>query len=227
MLRFLTRTRPHIFSKLIFHVQTSHLARLGFLAKLNYYDLTKIDRRRLVKNSTGADYTERSVREEYRKMNFNDFTLSIAVRLLRVNRRGILVFTSFIEEAQYLVDHLPGEAAIVTGSTPKSDRETILRDFQAGRIKVVANVGVLTTGFDYPELDTVVLARPTMSLALYYQMVGRAIRPHKDKPEAWIVDLCGNYNRFGRVEEMQITCDKPDAWYVKSPKGQLTNVYLH
>ena len=89
----------------------------------------------------------------------------------------------------------------------------------------MANVGVLTTGFDFPELSTVVLARPTMSLALYYQMCGRAIRPYKDKV-SWVVDLCGNYKRFGRVDELMMRQTKPGIWAVFSRYRQLTNVYF-
>ena len=64
------------------------------------------------------------------------------------------------------------------------------------------NVGVLTTGFDYPELDTVIMARPTKSLSLWYQIVGRAIRPSPMKERGWVVDLCGNLNRFGKVQDL-------------------------
>ena len=80
----------------------------------------------------------------------------------------------------------------------------------------MANVGVLTTGFDYPELDTVVMARPTMSLAMWYQIVGRAIRPHPSKECGWIVDLCGNIKRL---------FDSGNGkWAVFSNGRQLTNV---
>lgn len=91
---------------------------------------------------------------------------------------------------------------------------------------MVANVGVLTTGFDYPALDTVVLARPTKSLGLYYQMVGRAIRPFDGK-DGWIVDLSGNYSRFGNVADLFIS--RPPGttkWAVYSRGTQLTNVVL-
>jgi len=91
----------------------------------------------------------------------------------------------------------------------------------------VANVGVLTTGFDYPELDTIVLARPTMSLGLYYQMVGRGIRPHKNKPAGWVVDLCGNVKRFGKVEDLRLTEPKPKLYQIESNGKTLTNVYFN
>lgn len=90
----------------------------------------------------------------------------------------------------------------------------------------MANVGVLTTGFDYPALDTIILARPTKSLSLYYQMVGRAIRPFEGK-EGWVVDLSGNYRRFGNVADLYMW--KPPGttkWSVYSRGVQLTNVVL-
>lgn len=100
-----------------------------------------------------------------------------------------------------------------------------MADFKSGKIKVVANCGVLTTGFDYPELDTIVLCRPTMSLALYYQMVGRVIRPYPGK-EGWVVDLCGNIKTFGKVEDLRIEQPERGKWMVKTNGKQLTNVIL-
>ena len=68
----------------------------------------------------------------------------------------------------------------------------------------VMSVSYTHLGFDYPELDTVVMARPTMSLAMWYQIVGRAIRPHPSKECGWIVDLCGNIKRFGEVSDLRL-----------------------
>lgn len=229
-LRFLTRTRQRIFTSLSYCVQVPTLYSMGFLSKLEYYSVNCIERSRLKYNSTGADFTDKSIRQEYGLMNFDNQLLSIVKRLLnnaKIPRTAILVFTRFIEEAEILVNNLPvGIATTVSSKTSKKDRETILSDFKDGKIKVIANVGVLTTGFDYPELDTIVLARPTMSLALYYQMVGRAIRPHKNKQAGYIIDLCGNVERFGKVEELIITADKPEKWYVRNKTRQLTNVIL-
>ena len=138
-------------------------------------------------------------------------------------RNGILVFTRFLKEAQRLADEIDG-CAMVSGETPKAEREQILEGFKAGNIKVVVNVGVLTTGFDYPELDTIVMARPTKSLSLWYQIVGRAIRPSPLKEKGWVIDLCGNLNRFGRVQDLVLVEPKPNMWQVQSNGRQLTNV---
>lgn len=225
MLRFITRTNPRIFNDLLYYVQVKTLQEQGFLAPMNYYDMKVVDTGRLKLNSTGADYTDASVRDHYREINFNNTLEGIVRRLLVAGRKSILVFTRFVEEAVYLARALGAGAAVVSGDTPKSEREAILAAFKAGELSVVANVGVLTTGFDFPELATVVLARPTMSLALYYQMCGRAIRPSEGKT-SWVVDLCGNFRRFGRVDDLTLREPKPGIWAVFSGSRQLTNVYF-
>lgn len=229
MLKFITRTRPHIFSKVIYQVQISTLLDMGFLANIEYYQLspTGWNEGNLKLNTTGADYTDRSVIREYERIDFYSYLVSIVQRLLKPKRggarKGILVFTRFVKEAQRLADSIPN-CAVVSGDTQKAERDRILTDFKSGKIQVVANANVLTTGFDYPQLDTVVIARPTMSLALYYQMVGREIRPYQGK-QAWLVDLCGNINRFGKVEDLKLVDNSGKGlWAVFSNGRQLTNV---
>lgn len=225
-IRFITRTRPHIFSKVIYCCQVSELVRRGFLATLKYYDLSNIDLSKVRSNSTGSDYDERSLVLEYERSGFYNRNILTIQRLLKpktgIPRKGILVFTRFVKEAEMICREIHG-SAIVTGETPKKERERILEDFRNGRIKVVSNVGTLTTGFDYPELDTILLARPTKSLSLYYQMIGRAIRPAKNK-DAWIVDLCHNFKRFGKVEELYVNETSKNKWDVYSRNRRLTNV---
>ena len=225
MLRFITRTNPRIFNEMLYAVQVRTLLNRGYLAPMNYYQLNIVDTSRLKVNSTGADFTDASVRRYYREIKFNDSLENIIRRLLVAGRSSILVFTRFIDEANRIARTFSDCAAVVSSDTSKTDRENILRLFKNKQIKVVANVGVLTTGFDFPELATVVLARPTMSLALYYQMCGRAIRPFPGKV-SWVVDLCGNYKRFGRVDDLELRQTKPGIWAVFSGAKQLTNVYF-
>lgn len=229
MLKFITRTRPCVFSEVIYQVQISTLLDMGYLSKLNYYAMNPLgwNELNLKVNTTGADYTDKSVVKEYERIDFYGFLVSIVRRLMNPKvggkRKGILVFTRFLKEAQRLTQSIPG-TAIVSGETHKKEREHILEAFKAGEIPVVANVGVLTTGFDYPELDTIVMARPTMSLALWYQIVGRAIRPHPNKEAGWIVDLCGNIKRFGEVKDLRLVDGGNGKWAVYSKGRQLTNV---
>ena len=174
ILKFLTRTRPRIFSKVLYYCQVKTLLERGYLAKLRYFDLQRLTTDNVMLNSTGADYDDDSLREEMERVGFYHETLEIVKRVMRPKdggrRNGILVFTRFVEDAERLAEDLMGFCEVVSGKTPKKEREAILERFKAGDTEVVANVGVLTTGFDFPALDTIILARPTMSLALYYQM---------------------------------------------------------
>lgn len=225
ILKFLTRTRPRIFKEIIYYVQNKYLFDQGYLAKLKYFPVKGFDTSQLRLNSTGADYTDDSVKEYYKRTGFTEKLLRVIERLNELGRKNILVFTRFIEESEYLVSKIPN-SAIVTSLTNKKDREQIINDFKAGKIKTICNVGILTTGFDYPELETIVLARPTMSLALYYQMIGRGIRPHPQKEFSMIVDLCRNINLFGHVEDLKIEDGGNGKWFISNNQRQLTNTYF-
>ncbi len=97
------------------------------------------------------------------------------------NHERVLVFAATVEHAEALAIVLSARghvANVVTGSTPKGLRQQLIEDFklEGGPPQVLCNYGVLTTGFDAPKTNAAVIARPTKSLVLYSQMVGRAIR---------------------------------------------------
>lgn len=233
ILKFLTRTRPRVFHDVIYQVEIQTLLQRGYLSKLNYYDMTIVPQEGLKRNTTGMDFDEKSLFDEFQRVNLQDHLLNIVRRLQHpksgIPRKGILVFTKFLEESENLCRSID-DCEMLSGETPKKERERIIRDFKSGKIKVLTNVGVLTTGFDYPELDTVVMARPTMSLAMYYQILGRAIRPHPSKEAGWIVDLCGNIKRFGKVEDLRLFERKPGEYFIQgiadNQYKQLTNTYF-
>ena len=230
ILKFLTRTRPRIFDQVLYHCQIKTLLDAGYLANLRYFDMMRIDLDKVKVNSTGADYDDKSLFKEFERVGMYEYTLNIVKRVMRPKdgsvRHGILVFVRFIEDAERLAEDLMGFCEVVTGSTPKKEREAILERFKSGETEVVANVGVLTTGFDHPALDTIILARPTMSLALYYQMVGRAIRPYPGK-DGWVVDLCGSVAKFGKVEDLWLGHDERGGWIISSNGKQLTNIMMN
>lgn len=233
ILKFLTRTRPRVFHDVIYQVEIQTLLQRGYLSKLNYYDMTILPQEGLKRNTTGMDFDEKSLFDEFQRVNLQDHLVNIVMRLQHpksgIPRKGILVFTKFLEESENLCRSID-DCEMLSGETPKKERERIIKDFKSGKIKVLTNVGVLTTGFDYPELDTVVMARPTMSLAMYYQILGRAIRPHPSKEAGWIVDLCGNIKRFGKVEDLRLFERKPGEYFIQgiadNQYKQLTNTYF-
>lgn len=103
---------------------------------------------------------------------------------------------------------------MVSAKTPAKERDRITAMFRSGRIRGIANVGIYTTGFDYPELEAVVMAKPTLSLAQWYQIVGRGIRPHPDKDHTMIVDMGGNLSYFGKVEDLELS--EEGGWHVRT-----------
>jgi len=221
-LRFLTRTSPRLFNKVNYFVQNDILFEKGHLAKLEYYSFNVVDRTMLDMNSSGTDFTESSLRAYYRTIDMPGTTIHYANRLLK-KRKNLLIFCSLIDEANKVAKGIPG-AVVISGETEGSLRDRIIKDFTTGKIKCVVNVGVLTTGFDYPELETVLISRSTMSLALYYQIIGRVMRPHKSKASGWVVDLGGNIDLFGKIETMRINQDSRGLFYISNNGRQLTNV---
>jgi DNA repair protein RadD len=224
-LRFITRTYPSIFKKVVHFEQIKKLCDRGYWAKIIYHQIKGFDSSNLRIKSTGSGYTDESLKQYYQEIKFDSKLAKVIDRLLEIGRKNILIFTEFVEEARVFAEIYPEISAFVSGETPKVEREQILRDFKSGKIKMIANVGVLTTGFDFPELETIVIAKPTLSLGLYYQMIGRGVRPHKDKKECWVVDLCENYKRFGKVEDITIEKDFKGHWMLHNGQKQLTNVY--
>lgn len=222
MLKFLNRTSPRIFNKVLYYIQNEVLFNAGHLAKLEYFSFDIVDRTMLKMNTSGTDFTEASLRNYYKQIDMPSKTVQYACRLL-VKRKNLLIFCSLISEANEVSKNIPG-SIVITGETDKKTRERILMQFKSGVIKCVINVGVLTTGFDYPELECVLIARSTMSLALYYQIVGRAMRPHPTKESAWIVDLGGNIKFFGKIETMKININEKGLYYISNNGKQLTNV---
>lgn len=222
MLKFITRSTPRIFNKVLYHIQNDVLFNAGHLAKLEYFSPTIIDRTMLQMNSTGTDFTDQSVKSYYKQINMPAKTVEYANRIL-AKRKNLLVFCALVDDAKKVVNGIPGSVLLTDETTPAA-REKILSQFTKGVIRCVVNVGILTTGFDYPELEAVLIARSTMSLALYYQIVGRVMRPHPNKLSGWIVDLGGNINFFGKIETMRIEQTDKGLYYITNNGRQLTNV---
>lgn len=92
------------------------------------------------------------------------------------------------------------EVGYIDGEVTGNERKGFLDDIREGRYRAVCSVGVLTTGFDAPIIDCIVMMRPTLSASLFIQMAGRGLRPYRDKSDLLIIDMAGNFDRFGCLE---------------------------
>jgi DNA repair protein RadD len=122
------------------------------------------------------------------------------------DRKAWLFFCAGVDHAHHISHLLNGygiTSECVTGETNKKDREKILDDFKAGKIQAVTNANVLTTGFDHPDIDLLVMLRPTMSASLYVQMAGRGMRPKSHTDHCLVLDFAGNVAMHGPVTNVQ------------------------
>lgn len=115
-----------------------------------------------------------------------------------------VVFCVSVEHSKHVVTQFQAAgipAAHVDGETDVSERDAAIRKFEAGTIKVLSNVELFGEGFDLPAIEAAILLRPTQSLGLYLQQVGRALRPSPGKDHAVILDHAGNCERHGLPDE--------------------------
>lgn len=146
------------------------------------------------------------------------------------NYKKILVFCINIKHSE-LVAKMMNNIGIKTSfvhSKMENDRFKEIEDFREGKFTALTNVNTLTTGLDIPNIDLLIMLRPTKSISLYQQMAGRLLRPHKNKSHGLILDFAGNINRLGPINDIHINQKgKPkkggDAPIKCCPKCQCNN----
>lgn len=139
--------------------------------------------------------------------------------------RGVMIFAATVRHAEECMASLPPDmSALVTGETPKKERDGIIAAFKAGRIKYLVNVSVLTTGFDAAHVEMIAILRATESVGLLQQIIGRGLRIEEFKETCVILDYAENLPRHcpdgdvfnpkievtkGDQEESSLTCICP------------------
>lgn len=228
-LKMINRIHPFFFKKMAYKIETADLIDMGYLSPIAYRMPHAIDLSELEVNSTGRDFTEESLERFYS----DDRLMKIASNIQKIDKhcQGNLMFASSIRQANRMKDMLSVmgiEAEMVTGDTPKKERERLVEEFRDQKFKHMVNVGVFTVGFDVPHLDCITLARPTMSLALYYQMVGRGVRKDPERPDKVlrVYDFAGVVNRLGRVETIRLGKEDGFKDIVTSEAGRMDDVPL-
>ncbi|MCA3380182.1 MAG: DEAD/DEAH box helicase family protein [Roseomonas sp.] len=135
----------------------------------------------------------------------DDVTKAAVAEIVKAGegRRSWLIFCAGVAHARHVRDAIREHgisAETVTGDTPGPERDGILNAFKAGRLRCVTNANVLTTGFDAPGIDLIALLRPTKSVGLYVQMIGRGTRLAEGKEDALVLDFAGNTARHGPID---------------------------
>lgn len=188
--------------KVINEVSYQELLAQGFLSPIQY-SVAETNREMLRENSTGLDYTEESL-ADYGVTNRRRVVECINGALNVWKCKRVLVAVPNIEEAEAIAKLCGG--ATVHSKMSKRERESIVNRFKSGEIKVVVQVLVLNVGFDLPALDCIIFARPSKSLRIWAQTVGRGIRINPEDPEkvCRCIDMGGMLKLYGRIEDVKV-----------------------
>lgn len=210
VLKMMVRAKDSFFKRIIHVTQIKELVNRDYWSKL-LYENRYVDTSMLRMNSSGSEFTQDSISRMYTLNNTRGNLVNEIRELRKENRKSILVFVPSVEEAKELAS-IVDESEWASAETKKKDRERIVKDFKEGKIKVLFNCNLFAVGFDHPELDAIITTRPTASLAIYYQQVGRGCRIADGKENCKIIDLAGNSHKFGKVENINFEDVKGFGW---------------
>jgi len=185
-----------IYNDLIVGEKISSLIEKGFLAEAITYsfnvNLTSL------KIGINGDYTVKSSEELYSKNEMQ----SKLVKAYEQESKGkkTLIFNNGIQTSRQVYEsfkHAGYNVEYIDNTNSREERKNVLEWFKNTPDAILSSVGILTTGFDEPSIETIIINRATKSLALYFQMIGRGSRIMKNKTEFSIIDLGNNLSRFG------------------------------
>jgi DNA repair protein RadD len=221
-LRMITRAKKSFWNEMLHVVQIREIVEKGYWSKLKY-EVIDSEETVLRRNSAGSEYTDDSL-EEYYDMNEIEIKVIKKVQEIKDSVNKILVFVNSIDAAIKLSKKIP-ESSVIHSKMNAKERDEIVNSFKNGNIKIVINVLILSVGFDEPSLDVVIDTVPTMSVARYYQKIGRVTRPHHSKKISTIIDYSNNYLRFGSIESLTFEDDpSTKGWGMFSEDRILTNI---
>ncbi len=186
------QSRP--FEHCIYELPLRYLIKRQYLTEPKLVDATieHYDFSGLQENSSG-EYNQREVNELLAK--HHRVTQGIAEQVIELgsSRQGIMIFAATVDHAKEVFSYLPAQhSALITGATDNAERDNLITAFKKKEIKFLVNVSVLTTGFDAPHVDMIAILRPTQSVSLYQQIIGRGLRLSDNKKDCLVIDYTGN-----------------------------------
>jgi DNA repair protein RadD len=192
--------KPALFDALIEPVTIEELVLGGYLAPLrSKVTKTKLDTSGV--HTRGGEFIESELQAAVNVKMTNEAVVDEVMSRAGA-RRAWLFFCSGVEHAENIAQILRDRgvpAECIHGETPKAERERILAAYKAGRLKALTNANVLTTGFDYPDIDLIAMVRPTKSTGLYMQMAGRGMRLKSHTDHCLVLDFAGVIEMHGPV----------------------------
>lgn len=185
-----------IYDSMVIGPDTAELTALGYLTPARVFAPPTVDASSLPKR--GGDYAIEAAEALTNKRQITGDVIQHYRK--HADGRPALAFCISVAHAGAVAQQFRDEgysAVALNGGSPRDERRRIVGDFKAGRINVMASCDLFSEGFDAPGTHAGILLRPTMSLALYLQQVGRCLRTADGKAHAVILDHVGNTRRFG------------------------------
>ncbi|MBO9717477.1 MAG: DEAD/DEAH box helicase family protein [Pseudoxanthomonas sp.] len=199
----------YLLSEVAYEARVGDLIRDGYLSRLISRpgatpDLSGIHTR-------GGEYVEAELSAAMRAGGLVQRTVADVLERAQGRSAGIVfcVDVAHAEEVLFELMDRGETAAIVHQGTKKAERRETIAQYQAGVIRWMVNVNVLSEGFDAPHIDCVVMLRPTKSPGLYYQQVGRGFRLAPGKDDCLVLDYAGNVLEHGPVDAIRVRRERP------------------
>lgn len=200
---------PKYYTEIVNTIDIPELILKGFLSPCRAFqmvdDFSDLEVQR-------GEYTERSLFNHFDNKKLYSGVLEQWTK--RAHDKKTIVFNVNIEHAEQMTREFVDagiRSACVTSKTPKAERDAILSAFSSGDLQVLNNCGILTTGYDEPSIECVIMNRKTKSLALWLQCCGRGSRIYPNKTHFTVLDFGMNHDVHGLWSE-------PRTWKIEQPR---------
>lgn len=199
-LKLINRVKPEFWNRILVNVDIGHLTRVGYLCPIEYENRSFMTHEQMKLNKSGTEF------------DLDDFGIKLGSRekqvvecVLEAQKRfkSVLVFCPNVASANKYASVVAGSKA-VSAKTSAEDRDRMIRDFKTGKVQTMFNMGVLSIGFDHPELDCIIMLRPTRSMALHLQMLGRGVRTAEGKTHCTVIDFTNTVKQLGKIETVEV-----------------------
>lgn len=220
-------TDTAVFDKCIFELPMRPLINKGYLTKPIIFDglSAQYDFGDLEPNDSG-EYPQMAIDSLLNHQGRATTAIIKQVKQLAALRKGVLIFAATVRHANEVMALLDKDAALITAKTPHNARDEIIQRFKSQDLKYIVNVAVLTTGFDAPHVDLIAILRPTASVSLFQQMIGRGLRLAPNKTDCLIIDYAANgYDLFYPEVGQAKPNSKSVPVQVHCPVCQFANIF--
>lgn len=154
---------------------------------------------------TAGDYNQKDLQQVANKISLTTNILNNALELAN-NRNKFIIFASGVEHAKNISSYLNSQNVLTTyvaSELKNIERDQRIQDFKNGKYKAIVNNDILTTGFDCPDIDCIIMMRPTLSPVLWVQMLGRGMRPSPNKTNCLVLDYTNNLKKLGEINNLK------------------------